>query len=166
MIETFTIITLSVLFLIFFRPGKTPPLNNLLVIERPGQYHITLMPLLNLAQPFVESIAQQIGASNEVIRYSKMQCFEVRDNQVVAHGYKSYLLAITRRNGMLYFHAASPQSDDPNSHFPTIKKFADENLSPFPAIGTYDATLDTLIVTATQEAARLRSIEIKHLAFE
>lgn len=52
MIETLTIITLSVLFLIFFRPGKTPPLDNPMVIERPGKYHVTLAPQLNLAQPF------------------------------------------------------------------------------------------------------------------
>lgn len=125
MIETLTIITLSVLFLIFFRPGKTPPLNNPLVIERPDQYHMTLMPQLNLAQPFIEAIAAQIGKSSDSTQYSATQYFEVRDKQVTAHGHDCYLLAITRCNGILYFQAASPQSDDPNSHLHTIHKFAD-----------------------------------------
>jgi len=66
MIETITIITLSVLFLIFFRPGKTPPLNNPLVIERPDHYHMTLPPQLNLAQPFIEAVAAQIGTGRSL----------------------------------------------------------------------------------------------------
>jgi regulator of protease activity HflC (stomatin/prohibitin superfamily) len=164
MIETLTIITLSVLFLIFFRPGKTPPLNNPLVIERPGQYHITFVPLLNLAQPFIEAVVGQIGPSDKAKQCSTTQYFEVRDNQVTAHGYSSYLLAITQRNGMLYFQAVSPQSDDTNSYLRTISEFADAKLVRFPATGEHDSALDERIVAAVQEAARSRSIHVKHLA--
>ena len=63
MIEFTTIVTLAILFLIFFRPGKTPPLENPLVIERPGQYHMTLAPQLNLAQPFIEEVASRLGSA-------------------------------------------------------------------------------------------------------
>jgi hypothetical protein len=164
MIETLTIITLSVIFLIFFRPGKTPPLNNPLIIERTGQYHITFVPLLNLAQPFIEAIFGQVGASGEAAQYSTTQYFEVRDNQVKAHGHSSYLLAITQRNGILYFQAVSPQSDDTNSYLRTISEFADAKLARFPVTGEYNSELDERIIAAVQEAAHLRSIYIKRLA--
>lgn len=164
MIETITIITLSVLFLIFFRPGKTPPLNNPLVIERPEQYHMTLTPQLNLAQPFIEAIAAQFGKSNDATQYSATQCFEVRDKQVTAHGHDCYLLAITQCNGMLYFQAASPQSDDPNSYLRTIHEFAGAVLTRLHVNAEHKIELDEHIIAATQKAAQLGRIHIKHLA--
>src|SRR5487761_2630846 len=98
MVESATLITLCMLYLIFFRPGKTPPLENPLVIERAGQYHLTLAPRLNLAQPFIEAVAGQLALSSA--QNIASQFFEVRDKQVVAHGYDFYLLAVSRRNGL------------------------------------------------------------------
>lgn len=49
MMETLILITLPLLFLIYFRPGKTPPLDNPLVINRTGRHQSTLSPQLNLA---------------------------------------------------------------------------------------------------------------------
>ncbi len=132
MIEFATIVTLSILFLIFFRPGKTPPLENPLVIERPGQYHMTLAPQLNLAQPFVEELAGRLGgmaASDCDTVY-----FEVKDRQVAAHGFDFYLLAITRRNGMLLFQAARPSSKG-GDQVETIREFAEGVLKRFPGEG-------------------------------
>jgi hypothetical protein len=152
MIETLTIITLSVLFLIFFRPGKTPPLDNPLVIERPGQYHMTLAPQLNLAQPFIEAVAQQIGAPGDAELSGATQCFEVRDKQATAHGHDCYLLSITRRNGMLYFRAAGPQ--------------ADEQAPPEASGGQAVARItdaDRRIAVSVQEVARMRGVNIKQL---
>jgi hypothetical protein len=163
MIETLTIITLSVLFLIFFRPGKTPPLDNPLVIERPGQYHMTLAPQLNLAQPFIEAVASQIDTSGNSTQSSATQCFEVRDNQVTAHGHDCYLLAITQRNGILYFQAASPLTGDRNSHRKIISEFAGVVLTRFPSTGEHNIALDEPIVAAAQTAAQLRCIQIKQL---
>jgi len=163
MIETLTITTLALLYLIFFRPGKTPPLDRPLVIERPGNYHMTLAPQLNLAQPFIESIAAKIGAPRDTTQYSETQCFEVRDRDVTAHGHDSYMLAITQRNGMLYFQAASPQSDDPDSRFSTIREFADAVLTRFPTAGEHNMSLGEGIVTATQQAAQLRNVYISRL---
>ncbi len=164
MIETITIITLSVLFLIFFRPGKTPPLNNPLIIERPDQYHMTLTPQLNLAQPFIEAIAAQIGKSSDATQYSATQYFEVRDKQVTAHGHDCYLLAITQCNGMLYFQAASPQSDDPNGYPRTIHEFAEAVLKRLHANGEHNIELDERIIEATQKAAQQGRILTKHLS--
>lgn len=166
MIETFTIITLFVLYIVYFRPGKTPPLNNSLVIERPGQYHMTLAPQLNLAQPFIEAVAKKAVTQSDAEQYSATQYFEVRDKEVKVRGQDCYLLAITLRNGMLYAQATSPQSDDPNNHLRTISESSSPVLTRFPPTGIHSTALDERIVAAANEAAQLRSIHIKHLASE
>lgn len=162
MIETATLITLCMLYLIFFRPGKTPPLQNPLVIERPGQYHLTLAPKLNLAQPFIEAVVNQIGTSGEAGQSSATQFFEVYDNQVAAHGFDLYLLAITRRNGILLIQAARPVSKDPNAYLDTIREFAQAVLARFPD-DEEPASGDKIVATALHEA-ELRGIKIKTLA--
>ena len=164
MIETITIITLTLLLMSILRPGKTPPLDNPLVIERPGQYHMTLAPLLNLAQPFIEAVAGQIGPLDNSAQYSATQYFEVRDKQVTAHGHDFYLLAITLHDGMLYFQAARPLDGDQNNCRKTIDEFAAAVLVRFPATGELNPTLDERLVAAAQEAARLRAAQIKLLA--
>lgn len=163
MIETITLITICMVYLIFFRPGKTPPLENPLVIERAGKYHITLAPKLNLAQPFIEEIARQVGASGIATGSSATLCFTVRDKEVKAHGYDFYLLAMTQRNGMLYFQTASPSSNDPATQAGVVREIADKALTRFPDEGKPDAAVDGALVAATQRAAKLRGIEIKQL---
>jgi hypothetical protein len=132
MIEFTTLITLAILFLIFFRPGKTPPLESPLVIESPGLYHVTLAPQLNLAQPFIEKVIGRIGEQDEQAADCETEFFEVRDRNVKAHGQDFYLLAVSRRNGMLYFQAAHPSSADPAENFKTIREFSDGVLAPLP----------------------------------
>ena len=163
MIETLTIITISLLLLIYFRPGKTPPLDNPLVIERPGHYRVTLAAQLNLAQPFIEAIAAQIGQPRDNDRHSRTQCFEVRDKQVTAHGHKHYLLAITQRNGMLYFQAAAPKSLTPDTPYETLMDFSSTVMANIPVTGSHDNALGDRIVNAVQITAQQRQIEIKIL---
>lgn len=161
MIETATLITLCMLYLIFFRPGKTQPLENPLVIERPGQYHLTLAPQLNLAQPYIEAIAGRLAVTDDVPKSSGTQFFVVRDKQVAAHGHESYLLAVTQRGGQLYIQAARPISKDPNAYLHTISEFSQEVLARFP---DEDANASgEKIVAAVQQEAQLRGIQIKSL---
>ena len=160
MIETITLITICMLYLIFFRPGKTPPLENPLVIERAGKYHMTLAPQLNLAQPFVEEIAKRVVAS---AASSDPQYFAVYDKQVTAHGFEFYLLAVTRRNGMLYFQADKPASKDVADQLSTIREFASQSLAKFSDEGEHDAALGLVLSAVVQEAARVRGIGIRQL---
>jgi hypothetical protein len=153
MIEMLTLITLATVFLLLFRPGKTPPLNNPLVIQRPGQYHMTLAPQINLAQPFIESIAKRLGDPSVLAPNSATLCFEVRDKEVTAHGQDSYLLAITQRNGMLYFQAAASE----------IAAFADKVLADIPRSGAEDETLNGHIVAEANAAAQQRGIALTRL---
>jgi hypothetical protein len=166
MLESITIITLCVLFLIFFRPGKTPPLDSPLDIERPGKYHMTLAPKLNLAQPFIESIIKELGTAGDTSQSSATQCFEVHDKRVTAHGHGFYLLAITQRKGMLYFQAIAPrqQLENGESHQNILLKATHAALANASPDESHNAETDERIVAAIENAAHQHQIEIKRLS--
>ena len=160
MIETATIITLFILWIVFFRPGKTPPLNNPLVIQRAGQYHISLAAQLNLAQPYIEGIVNHMGDERAEPGNSATQFFSVRDQQVKAHGHDYYLLAATLRDGVLYFQADSPPADKKILALPAIQEFSQGVLQRHPSTGNHNPALDQRIVSAVLEVAQLHSIEV------
>jgi hypothetical protein len=162
MIETLTVITICILLLIFFRPGKTPPLESRLVIERPGRYQIILAPRLNLAQPFIESVVEKVGVLEDPTLSSKMHCFSVRDKHVAAHGKDGYLLAVTCRSGVLYFQGTPPAEDA--SDLETISKFAGDVLESVPASGTQSQKIDERIVEAINDVAQRREIGVSELS--
>ncbi len=164
MIELIIFVVLITLIVLTIRSGKSV-LENPLIIERAGQYHATLAPQLNLAQALIEAIAKQFGAPGDAGQHSATQCFEVRDRQVTAHRHDLYLLAITLRNGMLYFQAITPHPliRDQDSHLKTLMEFANAVLARIPATGDHDAALDERIVAAAQEVARPRSIDIRQI---
>lgn len=161
MIETITLITLCVLYLVFFRPGKTPPLRNPLVIDRPGKYHVTLAPRLNLAQPFVEAIAHQLLDDTERSGDSRTQFFNVTDKHVTSHGHDNYLLAITQRDKILFFQAAAPAAE--SERLKTISAFAQSVLARFPASEEPDAEIDQKIINTAQQVAHTKNIEVAQL---
>ncbi len=162
MIESITIITLCILYLAFFRPGKTPPLNNPLVIDRPGKYHVTLAPNINLAQPFVEAIAKELTSFGSRVGDSNTLFFDVLDKHVKAHGHDNYLLAITQRNGILLFQATSPEGD--LGPYQTIYEFAQDVLKRFPLAGEPDAAITKQIIHSAERIADNKRIDIKQLS--
>ncbi len=165
MIELIILVILITLVVLTIRSGKSVVLENPLIIERAGQYHITLAPQLNLALPFIEAIAKQLDTPRKASQNSATQCFEVRDRQVTAQRHDLYLLAITLRNGKLYFQAITPHPlvRDQDSHLKTLMEFANAVLARLPATGKSDAALDERIVAAAQEVARPRSIDIRQI---
>lgn len=149
-----TLVTLALLFVVFVvKPGRTPPLANPMVINRLGQYHITLAPQLNLAQPLIEDIAKRLGSARELAQNSSTLCFEVRDAEVKAHGQDFYLLAITQRNGMLYFQASTSLADEAKTRSNELLAFADKVLLDAPRVGNVDEQLNERIALAAQEVA-------------
>lgn len=161
MIETLTLITLCMLYLIFFRPGKTPPLKKSLVIDRPGKYHVTLAPHLNLAQPLVEAFAQSLMESSERSGDSSTQFFKVTDKHVTSHGHDTYLLAITQRDGILLFQAASPAEN--TAPLETISAFSHDVLARFPPSNEPDISVDQEIIHAAQQVAGQKRVEIAQI---
>jgi hypothetical protein len=162
-LETLTIITLGMLFLIFFRPGKTPPLENRLTIKRPGRYQITLAARLNLAQQFIEAIAEQMTLDNVEPLGRSILYFVVCDSQVTAHGAKEYLLAIYCRDGLFYFQAECPGSKNAGDYLDTIKAFTLDLLQDSPARNEQSESLETGIVLAVQKIALDKSVEVRLL---
>ena len=162
MLETLTIITLSVLALIFFRPGKTEPLMNPLTISRGGQFHAVLAPMLNLAQPLLENISRHLGEQERRSGNTQPRYFKVNDKEVKAHGKDYYLLAATLRDGVLYFQAAAPQ--DNNSDLDAIRTFSEAELARHPASATHSEAAGAALDTAIQTAVRQRNITLTPLA--
>ncbi|MBI1174607.1 MAG: hypothetical protein GC139_04985 [Sideroxydans sp.] len=154
MIETFTIVTLSILALIFFRPGKTEPLKSPLVINRGGQFHAVLAPMINLAQPLLENISRQLGEQERQSGNSQPLYFKVNDKEVKAHGKDFYLLAATLRDGVLYFQAAAPE--DKGSDLDTIRAFSEAELTRHPATAAISEAAQAALSDAIQSAASQR----------
>ena len=118
MIETATVITLVMLYLVFFRPGTTPLSTAPLVIERTGKYRLTLAPQLNLAQPFIEVVAKRIEAAQHTV---VDECvFEVWDKRVTPKGIDYYELVIAQKDGMLLFEARNNQGKENGGAVPDM----------------------------------------------
>lgn len=161
MIETLTIITLSVIALILFRPGKTPPLENPLTINRIGQFHAVLAPRINLAQPMLENISCRITEEIRQDGNTTPLYFKVQDKEVKAHGQNFYLLAATLRDGVLYFQATAPE--DNNSDLDTIRAFSAAELSKHPETRAHAEDASTTLMDALRTAAEQRGTQITRL---
>jgi len=162
MIETLTLITLSVIALIIFRPGKTPPLENPLTINRVGQFHAVLAPRINLAQPLLENISRRIPDEGRQGGNTPPLYFKVQDKEVKAHGQDFYLLAATLRDGVLYFQAAAPEKE--RGELDVIHAFSEAELSKHPesrphADSARAALLDAIKAAADQRGASLTALQ-------
>jgi hypothetical protein len=152
--ESLLLLTIITLIVITIRRARPVILENPVIIQRPGQYHITLAPQLNRAQNFVEQIAKQYMQSHPSERDLPTQYFEVRDPKVFSKGHNCYLLAIALRGGVLYFQAVNPKEKqhDSDGHYKTLHEFSESVLQHHPFSGPADehgagklhATVDTI----------------------
>jgi hypothetical protein len=113
--ESLLLITIITLVVLTIRRARPVVLENPVIIQRPGQYHITLAPQLNRAQIFIEQIAGQFSKTHSPQGDISSQYFEVRDPKVFARGESCYLLAATLRDGLLYFQAINPLASHPDA---------------------------------------------------
>lgn len=140
MLETFTIVTITVTLLLIFRNGRPQPLENPLTINRVGQFHAVLAPKINLAQPLLENASRDIGEDLRAKNTAPLY-FKVEDKEVQSRAIPFYLLAATMRDGVLYFQAAAPNAEQ--GEVETIRSFSEAELSKHPEAGA-----------APEEAAR------------
>ena len=98
---------LMILILVVIGRGKMLPSEKHLIIERHGKYRMDLAPGLNLAQPFIEAIAQQIPVGNSTDNLTLR--FEVRDKNISSRKQPFYLLSVSLQNGHLSFEACPSQ---------------------------------------------------------
>ncbi len=161
MIETLTLITLTVIALIVFRPGKTEPLDSPLVINRVGQFRAVLAPKLNLAQPFLESVSEKLADKDRESGNTAPHYYKVSDPEVRSHGKDYYLLAATLRDGVLYFQAARP--DDTRSDLETIRAFSAAELSGHPGAPPRSERAENALSTAIQASAAQRGAGVTRI---
>ncbi len=163
MVESFLLLCLVTIVVLTIRRGKPVVLDNPVVIQRTGQYHITLAPQLNRAQVFIESIVKQFPLQTS--KEFSTRYFEIRDPKVFAQGADFYLLAVALRGGMLYFQAINPQPllYDADSHLKTVREFSDKVMALHPLAGTSDAQSEKYLDTAMEVVANQFNIEVKVL---
>lgn len=163
MIELITLTILTLVVLSLIRPGKTPPLDNPLIIERPGHYHMTLAPQLNLAQPLIENIAQRLGKASDPGQESSTLCFEVHDKAVALKGSATYLLAVTQCHGLLYFQVIAAQAGYAKDRADALRSFAQAVLVNVPKSQVIDENLNERIRREVRDSALQRRITIEVL---
>lgn len=93
--------------LVIIGRGKILPSEKPLIIEREGQYKMSLAAGLNLAQPFIEAIAKQDFLCAAAHHNELMLYFEVRDKNIASRKQPFYLLEVSLQNGCLPFDAKS-----------------------------------------------------------
>lgn len=113
--ESLLLITLVTLVVLTIRRGRPVVLDNPLVIERVGQYHLTFAPQLNQAQRYVEAIVGQFREAGATPGDLPAQFYQVRDPRFKPRDADHYLLAIAQRGGMLYIQAVNPQPEGDTS---------------------------------------------------
>lgn len=159
-----SLLTLTLLTLIYLtiRRGKPVILDNPVIIQRPGQYHITLAPQLNRAQNFIEQIIKQYALISVQHGEFDTQYFEVSDPKVFAQGETFYLLAVALREGVLYIQAINPQPllHDADSHLKTVRAFSDKVMALHPLAGTSDQQSVKNLQIAIETAASQLKIEV------
>lgn len=168
MIEiTLATIIITIIVVLTLRNTKRAVLENPVILNRTGQYHATLAPKLNLVQTFIEAIAKQLPGPRDANLNSSTLCFEVRDPEAAAIGHTLYLLAITMRNGMLYFQAIVPRppTSAQDSHFHMLTESANSTLARAPAADNALTTgMDDRLISATTTTAQQLGISITQLA--
>lgn len=132
--ESLLLITIISLVVLTIRRARPVILESPVIIQRPGQYQITLAPQLNRAQTFIEQIAKQFTQLHQSGGDLPTQYFEVRDPKVFSKGESSYLLAIALRSGVLYFQAVNPKplQRDTSSHYNTLREFSETAMQHHP----------------------------------
>ena len=165
MVELFLLTLLVTLVVLVIRRGKPVVLDNPLIIQRPGQYHITLAPQLDRAQTFIEQISARFALSHPPQGELPSQFFEVRDPGVLAREGSFYLLAVAYRGGLLYFQAINPQPllRDADSHLKQIREFSGAVLALHPLEHPAGVDEAEKLRNAVETAALQMNVTVKML---
>ena len=156
-----TAIILFIAFVLIGRLTKPRQLERPVVIERGGNYRVTLAPRLNLAISFVERIAHRFRAQPALSGDSATLHLAVNDPSLKRYGIESYLLSITLRNGMLYFQAMQPVADS-GSPWQQLDEFV--RATNIPPADTPDAQQDERLIAAAKQAANGHDIVVRRLS--
>src|ERR1017187_8007828 len=103
-----------IVVLVIIGRGKILPSEKAIIIDRKGKYKMELAPGLNLAQPFIEAIADHAPLREDTAQNGFILSFEVRDKNIASRKQPFYLLLVSLQNGYLSFEARpAPQGSTP-----------------------------------------------------
>jgi len=123
------------------RGGKSSPPQAPIEVHQPGKYYFTLAPQFAHVQPFLEEIANRFASSDPPQGDIRGQYYEIRAISDSSQALP-YLLAISRRNGTLYFQVIGlPQAGaSPANKLKAIREFSDAVLARLPFIDPPDGS--------------------------
>lgn len=164
MYELLFLVLLISLVLLSLRRGKSV-VDTPLIIERDGQYHITVAPQLVAEQAFIEKIADQFTQAHSIHGDTHSLFFEVCDAGVAAKNVEFYLLAVTVRRGKLYFQAINPQPllRDADSHLKQLQAYSEAVLALLPLEYPVERAEVEALRSAVEMTARQLNIITKPL---
>lgn len=161
MIDALILIVLLTVVVGAIRGGKSVTLNPV-IIQRPGQYHITLAPQLVGAQTFIEQIAMQFSKLPAQQSEFATQYFAVQAPLLSSRGVDCYLLAVALRGGVLYAQAITqPLLRDADSQIKMIKEFSEAVLAQHPYLGATNQRDVKNLVAAIEMVAKESQIKVK-----
>ena len=111
MFNFFAIIVLIAAIIFIFKSVAVVPQQTVLVVERLGKYHGTLLPGLNIVIPFIDRIAYKHSLKEEPLDVPSQVCitrdntqlqvdgiiyFQVTDPMRASYGSSNYIVAITQ----------------------------------------------------------------------
>jgi len=126
-----TVIVLSI------RGGKKR-LDAPIIIHLPNQYHITLDPRLERAEPLLKNIAEHFRTTHTSQIHITTQFFEVGDRTGSAGNHVNYWMAIAWRNGTLFFQAISGEYDMAEENLQKLREYSNAVLVNHPPGETLD----------------------------
>lgn len=154
MIELALLIVLVAAVVLAIRKGAAAVPDEPVVVQSPGQYHITLAPQLDSALGFVEAVAQRLAGNSHPAGDVPTRYFQVRRADAPAENF--YLMAIAFRKGVFFIQAIAPRPLllDAGSHLATLREFSEVVLLHYPPVPPIDAGGAGKIDAAVEEAAR------------
>ncbi len=102
---------LMIVILAIIGRGKILPSEQAIIIDRTGRYKMELAPGLNLAQAFIEAIAEQVTSREDIKQNEFMLNFKVQDKNISSRKRPFYLLQVSVQNGNLSFYAKPALQD-------------------------------------------------------
>lgn len=165
MFELPLLIILIAVVVFAMRGGKRVKLDNPLVIDRAGEFHITLAPQLDRAQSFIEHVVRGLEQSGKPAGDVPTQFFEVRDPALIAQSESCYLLAACWRGGTWYFQAIHPQPllSSKDSHLDNLRAFSEAVLLHHPQVEPVDERYVKLLQNVVENAALSLKIDARIL---
>lgn len=164
MVELFILAAIVALVVLALRSGRRVVLDEPLIIDHPGKYHITLAPQLQHARTFIESIAGRFADSGHQAGDTPTLHFEVHPAGVKRE-VGNYLLAVALRSGVLYFQAINPQPSLRNgdSQLKNLREYSEAVLLYHPLVQQADRKTMDRLRHAVEDAAHQSNIDVRVL---